>query len=306
MEPRIEAASLTTTRHLARGGIAADVSEVLNFRLPESPELRLVYKRFSRRPSAVVPIYPLESHARLRLDMPPEQRRVLDEQFCWVLRVVVDGEPGAAGVLTQHWDETYMADHSSAGGDMQRSPADGSRLASGADYFGSRNITAPSPAQRLALCRSLALAIGRLHRAGAIYGNLSLSEFLYRVEPAPSVMFHSALHRIRLRGAPPPVGVLSHDSDWVPPEALAAQQAGNRVGYDITNVETDRYKLGLAILRILVAPTSPKGSSSEIDPSRAKGLVPDDIYGLLSQCLLGDPNVRPTARDWYLALDRYV
>ncbi|MFZ2503838.1 MAG: hypothetical protein WAW88_14340 [Nocardioides sp.] len=132
-----------------------------------------------------------------------------------------------------------------------------------------------------------------------------MTEFLYRLGPSPSVMFTNA-ENMRLLGAPSAIGIPPHASGWEPPEALAAHHSGDRIGWNITNVETDRYKLGLAILRILVAPTSPKGSDSERRPSRAEGLVPNDLADLISRCLLDVPPARPSAKDFYLALDRYV
>lgn len=305
MTPRVRADALGELRRLAKGGLG-EVSEALSLKLPESPELSLVYRcydRTDRRPAT--PTFPLESLARLRLDMPPDQRRALDKQFCWVLRVVVDDLPGAVGILTQHWDQTYMVDYADASGDDRRSPAVGSWLTFSDDYFTARSLVAPTPAQRFTLCRSLALAIGKLHRAGVVYGNLSMAEFLYRLGPSPSVLFTNA-ESMRLLGAPPAIGTPPHASGWEPPEALATHHSGDRIGWNITNVETDRYKLGLAILRILVAPTSPEGSDSERNPSRAEGLVPGELADLISRCLLDDPHTRPSAKDFYLALDRYV
>jgi len=149
--------------------------------------------------------------------------------------------------------------------------------------------------ERLLICRSLSLGMGKLHRAEVIYGDLSLRNFLYRLEPTVSVMFVDT-DAVRPKGGRSALGVQPHTGDWEPPEAVAAARKGDKVGFAVQNFETDRYKLGLAILRILAR--VPRAGETR-DPNHLRSVIPATTLSLLHNSLRGRPADRPTAKDWY-------
>jgi serine/threonine protein kinase len=272
----------------------AEILDLPDFRIGEQPDWPLVYKRFMKK-TRPVPTFGLEALVKLRAGLHPDQRKAMDQQFNWMVRVVTDDQSGAAGILLPRLDPTYFTRKYNSYGEVTEGPCEAQNLTATDDFFRRWRIPNPTLDQRLLICRSLALGLGKLHRAEVIYGDLSLRNFLFRMEPNVSVMFVDT-DAVRPKGGSSPLGKQPHTGDWEPPEAIAAQRSGNKVGFAIQNFETDRYKLGLAILRILAR--VPRAGETR-DPTHVRGLVPSSTYKMLERSLHGRPSERPTAKDWY-------
>jgi hypothetical protein len=290
---RVEESELGERHDLAKGGMAY-VYDLSGFRIGEHPGWPLVYKRYKKviRP---VPIFGLESLVKMRDDWHPDQRKAIDRSFNWMVRVVTDDASGASGVILPRLDDSYFVDLRNSYGEFKHRPAEGQFLAAGRDYYQAKQLPHPTFDQRIALCVSLAKGMGLLHRAEVVYGDLSLRNFLYRLEPTPSVMFVDT-DAMRPKGATSSFKLQPHTPDWEPPEALHAKKRGDGIGFATQNFHTDRYKLGLAILRILA--DVPRAAEKR-DPSIVRSLLPAHLYDLLHHSLHAHPADRPTAKTWY-------
>ncbi len=293
MALRVEERELGQLRPLNKGGMA-EIFDVPDFRVGEHADWPLVYKRFKKftRP---IPIFGLEALIKLREALHPDQRLAFDQQFNWTIRVVTDDESGAAGILLPRLDSTYFVKKYNSYGEVREAACEAQNLLGTDDDFHRWRMQHPSMDQRFLLCRNLALGLGKLHRAEVIYGDLSLRNVLYRLEPKVSVMFVDT-DAVRPKSGSSPLGKQPHSGDWEPPEALAAQRSGNKIGFAIQNFETDRYKLALAILRILAR--VPRASELR-DPSVVRPVVPSGVYKKLEISIHGKPADRPTAKEWY-------
>jgi hypothetical protein len=296
---RVEESDLGSRQELAKGGMAR-VYDLADFRIGEQSHLPLVYKKYKRtiRP---VSIFGLESLVKMRDDWHPDQRRAIDRAFNWLVRVVTDSDPGAAGVLLPQLDDSFFLSLINSYGELKHRPAEGQYLAAQRDYFHQKHMRFPTLEERLLLCRSLAKGMGLLHRAEVVYGDLSLRNFLYRLAPRPSVMFVDT-DAMRPKGSTAALGLQPHTPDWEPPEAQHAKRRGDGIGFATQNYNTDRHKLGLAILRILAADI-PRAAEKR-DPALVRRHLPANLYHLLTQSLTAPPAERPPAKTWYEEFQR--
>lgn len=294
MALRVEESDLGERRDLAKGGMAI-VYDLTDFRIGEQADQPLVYKRYKKhiRP---VPVFPLESLVRMRQNWHPDQLNAIDRSFNWVLRVVTDDKQGASGVLLPRLDESYFHDLRNSYGEVMHKPAECQRIVSTREYCRQKELVYPSMDQRIALCVSLVKGMGLLHRAEVVYGDLSLRNVLYRLTPTPAVMYVDT-DAMRPKGAAAALGAQPHTPDWEPPEAIHARKRGDGVGFTTQNYATDRYKLGLAILRLLLMDV--ERAFEKRDPTLVRHALPPHLYTLLDHSLHAQPADRPTAKIWY-------
>lgn len=293
MALRVDEADLGARRQLAKGGMAT-IHDLPDYRIGEQPDWPLVYKKYKKsvRP---VPAFGLEALVKIRDDWHPDQRRTIDRSFNWMVRVVTDGQNGAAGVILPRLHDSYFVDLTTSYGEVRHRPAEMQYLAAGRDYLRNKRMACPDLNQRAALCASLAKGMALLHRADVVYGDLSLRNVLYRLEPTPHVVYVDA-DAMRPTGSSSSFRLQPHTPDWEPPEALHAMKRGDGVGFAVQNLSTDRYKLGLAILRVLA--DVPRVAEKR-DPTLLRGVLPRRLYELLELSLHGQPADRPTAKTWY-------
>lgn len=290
---RVDEADLGDRQQLAKGGMAV-VYDLDTYRIGESPHLPMVYKRY-KKPVRPVPIFGLESLVKVRNSWHPDQLKAIERHFNWVVRVVTDDQQGAAGVILPRLDGSYFINLRNSYGEYRHRPAEGQFLAAGRDYFADKQLVYPSLDQRVALCRSLIKGMGLLHRAEVVYGDLSLRNFLYRLDPSPAVIYVDT-DAMRPNGTTSVFSLQPHTPDWEPPEALRAKKRGDGIGFAVQNFNSDRYKLGLAILRILA--DVPRAAEKR-DPNLVKPILPPHLFQLLEHSLLGEPADRPTAKTWH-------
>lgn len=282
---------------LAAGGTAV-VYALRDFFLPEAPSRRWVYKKYkpTYRP---VSLYGMSSIVRLLDGLEPKQRALFDKAFNWPVRVVVDGGEGAAGVILPLLDDDYFLQLHLSSGAVSRVTAEMQFLLMDRAYAAKVQIPFPDPDQRRALVRSMVHAMGLLDRVEVVYGDLSARNVLYRLSPRPAVHLVDC-DAVRVRGAAAAGKRQPHSPDWEPPEALLAKRRKDSTGFFIQSAATDRYKLGVAILRML----TPGAGSTNLDPRHAKPILPPHLYAMLQRSLGDEKAARPSAKQWYEELTR--
>ncbi|NNN15357.1 MAG: hypothetical protein HKL82_05790 [Acidimicrobiaceae bacterium] len=272
----------------------ARVFSLPDFFLPESPGRPIVYKKIKAK-YRPVPQYGLQSLVRLLSGIESNLKPSFERQLNWPVRVVLDDHDGAAGVILPLIPDEYFVSLRRSSGEIKRRPAEVQYLFTDSRYCARVGIPYPDESQRLDLCRSLSFAMVMLHKLDVVYGDLSARNILFRVLPKPAVLLVDC-DAVRPKGGAAPLGAQPHSPDWEPPEAVKARARRDSTGYNIQNKETDRYKLGLAVLRIL----SPgRGCSTNTDPKVVKSVLPPRIYSLLEQSLSVNPSGRPEAQTWY-------
>lgn len=294
----IEESQLGSRKEIGTGGMAR-VYSLPELFLPEAPNASWVYKKFRPKVRPIAP-YGLESLVRLLDEMPQAQNAAMQRHFNWPVRVVTDQEAGASGVILPLLADSYFLDLRLSSGVRKRKPAELQFLFMDAHYCARVGAPNVDDAQRREICRSLAYAMALLDRASVVYGDLSARNVLFRVSPRPGVMLVDC-DAARCQGDTAAFGKQPHSPDWEPPEAVRARKRRDGASYSIQNKATDRYKLGVAILRIL---TPGEGCSVNTDPSAAKRLLPKRIYTLLVRSLSDDPDARPAAKTWYEDMTR--
>lgn len=283
---------------IGSGGMAR-VYAVPELILPEAPGRRFVYKKF-RAKVRPIPSHGLLTLVRLYDAFEQGQQEAFTRAFNWPVRVVTDSGDGAAGVILPILPDAYFLDLKLSSGTRKRKPAEAQFLFMHRTYCARVGVPFLDEQQRRQICRSLSYALGLLDRADVVYGDLSARNLLFRVSPRPGVMLVDC-DAVRPRGGAAAFGHQPHSPDWEPPEALLARRRRDSTGYSIQNKATDRYKLGLAILRIL---TPGEGCSTNTDPEVARPHLPTHLHELLKRSLSNDPSQRPSAREWYQEFTR--
>ena len=145
----------------------------------------------------------------------------------------------------------------------------------------------------------LVYAIGRLHKHGWVFGDLSFKNAVFTVDP-PRVMLLDCDGAADLRD----FGRRQSSTPyWDPPECPINPPPGQVRRQDLQDAVTDAYKLGLAILRCL---TPGKGSSTTRSSDRLGHDLDPAGTRLVARALSADRTARPTAKELYAYLERLV
>lgn len=270
-------------------GAAAEILEVRGLDGADHP-FPLVYKRYFSPDAVSAP--GIERLQRFHDGLAESTRRLLDSRTAWPLETV-DRSPGTfAGYLMPRLPpDAFVEVHTATGSD--RVPCEIQFL-----FNDTRTlvhlIRGKVPAgYRLAIAIDLARTYSLLHKHGLVYGDLSWKNLIWTPFSARPHVVLVDCEAIRMRGETSAAPQL-HSPGWIPPESSA--------GAHHQTVETDRYKLGLAIVRIL----SP-GLHSQVrspDPERDRKNLDVEGAELARRALAGAPAERPTAREWVDALNR--
>jgi DNA-binding helix-hairpin-helix protein with protein kinase domain len=267
---------------LGKGGQAV-VYLAPALRLPDATG-PLVYKEY--RQNQVAP-HGLHAIVAVRGRLTRRQRDRLDGLVAWPLRVVRDGT-GIRGVVLPLIPDSFFQERVLPSGKPSRDPRDIQYLFVDPSRAVRLGMPLMSLADRLAVCRDLALALALLHEYGVVFGDVNAKNVLFRKHPEPAVMLVDC-DAARIKGSAPVVRQLSAP-DWEPPEGSVLTQ------------ETDMYKFGLVILRVL---TPGSQASTARDPNRVVDpLLDTEGRHLLHATLSPEPRTRPSAKTWrrYLAL----
>ncbi|WP_146060400.1 hypothetical protein [Amycolatopsis sp. CA-128772] len=267
---------------LGSGG-QAHIHELPEFSLPDVPG-PLVYKQYK---PGKAPKHGMGAiiNLRSRLASEPAKLARLDIATTWPVRQVVDDDGAVLGLILRRIPESFIEHVRLPSGDVGIKPREAQFLFIPPDRALRLGTPAPSPAERLTVCRDFAATLAFLHgELGVAFGDVNARNAVFRLGADPTVMFVDcdAVRKVsevaRQLNAP----------DWEPPE-----------GPDVLNRATDLYKLGLFVLRCL---TPGPFSSVNRDPGEADAVLDAAGRTLLAAALQDDPAGRPSAGDW----ERYL
>jgi hypothetical protein len=287
----VRKADLGRLEPLASGGNGV-VYRVPDFHLAGAPQ-ELVYKEF-RRGKVSVQRASLLRIVRVRLKLEEPKRQTLDQLAAWPLQVVEETDGTVAGVVMPLIPQQFFEHVRLRSGRSEVVAREVQHLFVDPQRSLRNGFAVPSweePALRLRLCGRFAFAIGLMHHAGVVFGDISARNTLYTLAPRPAVVFVDC-DAVRIQGSAAVVKQ-QNTPDWDAPESRAAMTARKPVSL---SKYTDRYKLGLFILRCL---TPGPGCSVNREPSAARWSLDPEGMALLDRALRSPPDERTTAREWH-------
>lgn len=240
----------------------------------------LVFKEYRDK---TISITGLDNAIAFRQRLGEYDRESLDVIANWPLRVVEGPTGGADGVILPLIEPAFFQEIHAPNGRVTTRPRDAQYLAQPKERCDRVGLPMVGLGDRYRFCRDLALAIGFLHKRNVCLGDISFSNVVYALEYSPCVYLVDC-DAFRQTGTAPVVPQF-HTPDWVPPEGPRVQTLG-----------TDRYKLGLFILRTL-APF-PLGAQNT-NPSWAHRALDATGRQMLARALGDDSSARPEAKAWY-------
>jgi hypothetical protein len=278
--PRVDVASLGELALLGEGG------EGRVFRASSRPGE--VYKEFRRELLAELDPGALVTTISLLASMPDAARSVVKERTTWPRTVVTSGGQFCGFLMPE------LPDGASCVHGLQQSPS--VRLCTW-DLLAYRARTRSNPNLRsdtstvdeshvLAVIHDLARLVEVLHRHSIVLGDISGRNILWYAKGEPRVMLIDC-DGARVEGTRA-VTKSKQSPDWIDPANLTA-----------TNLDSDRYKLALAVYRGYFSAETQKPSRENL-PSES-GELGREIHRLAVEAMEG---TRPTAAEWVALLDR--
>jgi hypothetical protein len=289
---RVRKPELGELAELAEGGFGK-VYRVPGYRLPGDP-VPLAYKEFTSEEARQA--RSAEAAVSFRAGLSQPDRDDLDRHTVWP-RALVEDRGVVAGLLMPLIPDDYFCDQADdATGELKKKPLEMQWLIATADQLSAAQIRLRplEKSERLILLGQLIYAIGRLHKHGWVFGDLSFTNSVFALDP-PRVLL------LDCDGAASLGDLLrkqAHTPFWDPPECSSGMPY-----LDLQDKATDVYKLGLAILRCL----SPgKGAASSRSAARAAGELDPEGLALVERAVNANPDMRPTAKELYAYLSAAV
>jgi serine/threonine protein kinase len=282
--PVVRKARLGRMTLVATGGFGK-VFKLEKFRLQADPT-PLAYKEFAIDKDAQATS--AEAATSFRHDLSPEDRDELDRYSTWP-RALVEESPGRiCGLLMPLIPEDFFCQQTDPdSGNLTSRPREMGWLIATPEQRAAAhvNLAPVDTTDRLILLAQLIYAIGRLHKHGWVFGDLSFKNAAFALDPP----------RLKLLDCDGAAALTDQSRNqastpfWEPPECQSGQQAQqDRV--------TDVYKLGLAILRCVVPG---KGAATSKSPGRIRPPLDAQAVALVARAISGDRRLRPTAKDLY-------
>jgi hypothetical protein len=284
---------------LASGGFG-QVFRTDEYHLP-GDDTPLAYKEFTIKVAEQG--LAAEAAVTFRDQQNAEERDQLDKYYAWPRELVEDDSGKICGLLMPLIPpEFFCRLRDPDTGQMTTKPRemqwlitrDAQRRAAEIDLSGIDGT------DRLFLLTLLAYAIGWLHKRGWVFGDLSLKNAAFAVDPPQIILFDcdgaAALGNLKRKQSSTPF--------WDPPECPIQPPAGQRRQQELQDNITDTYKLGLAILRCL----SPgRGASTSRSLGRIQNSLLDSAgLDLLGRALSANRADRPTAKELFTYLERFT
>jgi hypothetical protein len=288
----VKKTDLGQLKKISKGGFAEVYRVDGAFRLPGAP-VALAYKEFTTEHAQQARAS--EAAVRFRDGLTDADRDDLDRHTEWPRTLVTDG-PDIVGLLMPLIPPDFFCDLIDADtGSKTSKPLEMQWLvASEAQRDAAQvELAVVDKPKRLALLAQLVYAVGRLHKHGWVYGDLSFKNAVFAVNP-PRMMLIDCDGAASVRD---PRRDQAHTPFWVPPECDKA--SGLRY-FDKQDTMTDVYKLGLAILRCLSPGT---GVSAAKDPARLAGELDAAGVDLVARAVGDERAARPTARELWAYLN---
>jgi len=228
----------------------------------------------------------LEALASLREGLTAEQRAAIDAFTVWPIATVVN-VGRVTGYLMQEIPPHFLQTIATSSGD-DVIPREVQHLFV-ADAITHRNLgESPNRIERIALCREAAFALGFLHGRNVVFGDFSYKNAVYSLRPKPSIMLLDC-DAVRVQGQGSAVAQLNSPG-WTAPERSPQTK------------QTDRYKLGLFILRCV----TPEVNAQTRDPEKAQGMLDASGLALLRSALSATPSERPSGKVWVEYFDAVI
>ena len=265
-------------------GAAGVVYRLDGYRLPGFGPLG--YKQYKNTQGADADrnLYELVAFRR---NLPPTEMAVIDANTAWPLQVVTE-RGRVCGLVMQLIPGEFFSNQTLPSGRTTTVVTKAQWLVvehakavrAGVDVPPADDLPA-----RLVLVARLAHVFATLHRAGLVYGDLSLNNVTVCGQLPPRIVVVDC-DAIKTPSAPALVQL--HSPGFKPPEQL---QPGTG-----QTVATDEYKLALFILRCL---TPGRLASLVTDSDRLVGIFDAKGVAMMRAGVGNDPAARPAARDWY-------
>jgi hypothetical protein len=281
---RVEKRSLRPLTQLAKGGLG-EVFRVGGYHLP-GDSTDLAYKEFTSH--VIEQAKSAERAVAFRDGLSLFEQADLDSHAAWPRALVEEPRGTVIGLLMPLVPPAFfcrMEDPDT--GALTNKPVEMSWLAVGAQQRAAAQLQLREvdKLERLILLGQLIWAIGRLHKLGWVFGDLSLKNAVFALDP-PRVLL------LDCDGVAPLSDMGRHQPNtplWYPPEIASGAT-------HLQDDRTDVYKLGLAILRCM---TPGKGAASAKSPAGLKGVLDAEGVKLTAQALGADGDLRPHARELY-------
>ncbi|MGD8166675.1 hypothetical protein ACEXOS_005590 [Herbiconiux sp. P16] len=305
---------------LIGSGTATDVYRLDNFTVP-GHHGGLAFVRTRDRAAERWNPAVLSRLVALRLGLDAGARATLDGVAAWPTAVVEDDGGEAVGCLmplAAHPFYYLPSDDKSAGKMPQNAKwlivAPKRARRAGAVAVGERDLVA-----RCTVLARVSLLLELLHRDGIVFGDLSERSVLFGVGDVAEAFV------VGCEGAAfGDAGVLQRNSaGWAAPETFGGKReagesggagesgeagepgeggAGNTDAWmskapSVQTIATDRYKLGLLILRVL-APAG-DGLERSRDADRIRSVLDGAGQRMMTRALGDEPDERPSASEWY-------
>jgi len=262
------------------------VFKVEEFRLP-GDSTPLVYKESTQDQARSA-----QAAVGLWTRLSSTERADLGEYTAWPRGLVEDTRGMVCGLLMPLIPQEFFCRQADPDtGQMTFKPREMSWLIATQAQRSSAQVELPDidRTERQILLAKLIYAIGRLHKQGWVFGDLSFRKVVFGLNP-PRVYVNCD----GAAGLADLTRAQAHTPFWVPPECVSGQQK-------LQDTATDVYKLGLAILRCL---TPGRGAASSTAPGRLAGVLDPEGIDLVTRALSADRCQRPTAKDLYVYLYR--
>jgi hypothetical protein len=279
---RVDRASLGPLKELAEGGFGK-VYRASGYHLPGDSSA-IAYKEFTIH----VPeqARAAENAVSFRDSLGPADRQDLDRCTVWPRAVVEDGGRVVGLLMPLIGPEFFFDATDKATGQTTRKLRELQWLIANPTQLAAVGFPDIDETDRLVLLAQLVYAIGRLHKQGLVYGDLSFKNAAFAVSP-PRLILLDCDGAANLRD---PHRQQAHSLGWNPPECAQGVPQDRA---------TDVYKLGLAVLRCL---NPGKGAATMRDPKRVSGQLDQAGTDLITRTVGQDPARRPTAKELYAYL----
>ncbi|MTD54792.1 hypothetical protein [Amycolatopsis pithecellobii] len=287
---------LGTLEFIAKGAVG-NVYRLPNFTIPGCPPLAYKEVRdiapgeFSAR-NRQEALDAMAKTVAFRAGLSQADRGDLDEYTTWPIEMVEDnGAP--CGMVMPLIPPDFFVRSSPRAGNPRDLVVDLSWLCAkesqaqneGIDRSGYRDLLV-----RIALLAQLVYAVGRLHRHGIVYGDLSLKNAALAVNP-PRVKLLDCDAAAELSD---PARVQLHSPAFTPPENASGAQK-------VQDDRTDIYKLALCVIRGL---QQGRGVTQTRDPAGLAGKLDAPALDVITRAVGADRGRRPTAKELFDCLEQ--
>jgi hypothetical protein len=292
---------------LIGSGTATDVHRLDSFTVP-GHHGGLAFVRVRDRAAAHWNPAVLSRLVALRWGLDARERTMLDGSAAWPTAVVEDDGGEAVGCLmplAAHPFYYLPSDNTKQGKVPQHAKwlvvAPKRARRAGAVAVGERDLVA-----RCTVLARVCLLVEMLHRHGVVFGDLSDRSVLFGVGEVAEA-FVVGCEGAAFAGEE---ALQRNSAGWAAPETFGGESGeAGAIGHDaktdasmstapsVQTVATDRYKLGLLILRVL-APAG-DGLERSRDADRIRSVLDGTGQRMMTRALGDEPAGRPSASEWY-------